>query len=141
MTIKEGDTVEVHYTGKLSDGKVFDSSQGRGPLKFTVGGGELIAGFDRAVIGLKEGEKTTVEIAPEEAYGTHQEEKVQEVPRTMVDAPDLEEGQVLGLETPDGQRLQATVKELNDETITLDFNHFLAGETLTFEIEVLGSNS
>lgn len=137
MPIKEGDTVSVHYTGKLEDGQVFDSSEGREPLEFTVGSGQLIAGFDEGVRGLDAGQSTTVTIAPEDAYGPVDEERVQQVPRQMLDAPDLEVGQVLGLQTPDGQQMQATVKELNEETVTLDFNHFLAGKTLVFDITVV----
>ncbi len=136
MAIQEGDTVAVHYTGKLTDGQVFDTSEGRDPLEFTVGAGQLIAGFDQAVRGLGVGDKTTVEIPPEEAYGMPDPERVQEVPKAMIDA-DVEVGQVLGLQTPDGQAMQATVHQVGDETITLDFNHFLAGKTLVFDIEVV----
>lgn len=139
MAITEGDRVAVHYTGRLEDGQVFDTSEGRGPLEFTVGAGELIAGFDNAVRGLDVGEKTTIEIPPEEAYGARDPERVQEVPKEMLDAPDLEEGQVIGLQTPDGQQLQATVLKLDEEKITLDFNHFLAGKTLRFDIEVVNT--
>ncbi len=137
MAIKEGDTVAVHYTGKLPDGQVFDTSEGRDPLEFTVGAGQLIAGFDKAVRGKEVGEKTTVEIPPEEGYGQADPERIQTIPREMLDADGLEEGQVLGLQTPDGQALQATVQAVNEETVTLDFNHFLAGKTLTFDIEVV----
>ncbi len=137
MAIKEGDTVAVHYTGKLPDGQVFDSSEGRDPLEFTVGAGQLIAGFDNAVRGKEIGDKTTVEIPPEEGYGHADPERVQTIPREMLDADNLEEGQVLGLQTPDGQALQATVQSLDEATVTLDFNHFLAGKTLTFDIEVV----
>ncbi len=136
MSIKEGDTVAVHYTGKLTDGQVFDTSEGRDPLEFTVGEGQLIAGFDQAVRGLGVGDKTTVEIPPEEAYGMPDPERVQQVPKQMIDA-EVEVGQVLGLRTPDGQAMQATVNEVGDDTITLDFNHFLAGKTLVFDIEVV----
>ncbi len=137
MAIKEGDTVAVHYTGKLADGQVFDTSVGRDPLEFTVGAGQLIAGFDKAVHGKSVGDKTTVEVPPEDGYGQPDPERIQTIPREMLDADGLEEGQVLGLQTPDGQALQATVQALNEETVTLDFNHFLAGKTLTFEIEVV----
>ncbi len=139
MAIAEGDEVSVHYTGKLDDGQVFDTSEGRDPLTFTVGSGQLIPGFDQAVRGLEVGDKTTVAIPPGEAYGERDEARIQEVPREMLDAPDLEEGQVIGLQTPDGQQLQATVAGLTDEAVKLDFNHFLAGKTLTFEIEVVSA--
>lgn len=137
MAIQEGDNVAVHYTGKLTDGQVFDTSEGRDPLEFTVGAGQLIAGFDKAVVGLDVGDKTTIEVAPEEAYGEPDPARVQTVPREMLDAPDLTEGQVLGLQTPDGQALQATVQKLDEKEVTLDFNHFLAGKTLVFDIEIV----
>lgn len=137
MAITEGDTVAVHYTGKLEDGQVFDSSEGRGPLEFTVGAGELIPGFDNAVRGLEKGEKTTVELPPEDAYGPHDPEKVQEISREQLDLESPEPGQMLGLQTPDGQQFQATVLDVTDSAVKLDFNHFLAGKKLTFDIEVV----
>lgn len=138
MTIAEGDTVAVHYTGKLEDGEVFDSSEGREPLEFTVGAGQLIQGFDDAVKGLDEGETATIEVPPEKGYGERNPEMIQELPRERLQNVDnLETGQVLGLETEDGRQFQATVKKVADETVTLDFNHFLAGKTLVFDIEVV----
>jgi FKBP-type peptidyl-prolyl cis-trans isomerase 2 len=139
MAITVGDEISVHYTGKLEDGEVFDSSIGRDPLTFTVGSGQLIPGFDTAVQGLTTGDKTTVDIPAAEGYGERDDARVQEVPRTMLEVPDLETGQRIGLQTPDGQKMEALVQDMSEETITLDFNHFLAGKQLTFEIEVVSA--
>lgn len=137
MAIQSGDTVQVHYTGKLEDGQVFDTSDGKEPLAFTVGGGQVIPGFDRAVEGKEVGEKTTITVPPEEGYGPHRDEMVHEMPRDRIQGADLEVGQVLGLEDDDGRPYQAQVVDLDDETVTMDFNHFLAGKTLVFDIEVV----
>lgn len=133
-----GDTVKVHYTGKLEDGTVFDSSREREPLEFTLDAGQIIPGFEEAVDGLEEGEETTVEIPPEKAYGPHQEDAVMEFPSEQLpDEIDPEVGLQLQLQGPDGQPFPARVVEIGDETIVLDANHPLAGETLTFEIELV----
>lgn len=137
MAIGEGDTISVHYTGKLEDGQVFDTSEGREPLTFEVGSGQLIPGFDAAVRGKALGDKVTATIAPEDGYGAHNPEMVQEMPRERVGGVELEVGQVLGLEDQDGNPFQATVAELTDDNVKLDFNHFLAGKTLVFDIEVV----
>jgi peptidylprolyl isomerase len=137
MAIQDGDTVTVHYTGKLEDGQVFDSSEGRDPLTFEVGSGMLIAGFESAIKGKGVGDKVTATVPPEEGYGTREPNLVQKMPRDRIQGTDLEVGQVLGLETEDGKSYQAQVMELNDAEVTLDFNHFLAGKTLQFDIEVV----
>jgi len=141
MPIEDGDTVSLHYTGRLEDGEVFDTSEGRGPLTFQVGKGMVIPGFDDGVRGLEKGDSTTLTIQPEDGYGQHDPNLVREVGREQLDAPDLEAGQVLGLETEDGRRFQATVKDLGEEKVVLDFNHFLAGQTLVFDIEVVDYKS
>lgn len=137
MTINDGDTVTVHYTGRLEDGTVFDTSEGRDPLSFEMGAGRLIPGFEKAVDGKDVGDKVTATIPAEEAYGPHDPALVQEMDRERVQGTELELGQVLGLETEDGNAYQATVVGLTDDMVTLDFNHFLAGKTLIFEIEVV----
>ncbi len=137
MAIAVGDTVSVHYTGKLADGNVFDSSEGRDPLTFEVGSGQLIAGFDQAVLGKEVGDKVSVEIPPEEGYGTHDPNMIQDLPRDRIQGVDLELNQVLGLEDDQGRPFQAQVVGLTDDVVKLDFNHFLAGKTLTFDIEVV----
>lgn len=137
-TIKAGDTISVHYTGKLQSGNVFDSSEGREPLKFTVGSGMLIKGFDQAVMGMKPGEKTSVVIEPEQGYGERNEEMYVEIPRTAIpeDLP-LSEGVQVQLQDPNGQPMPATVAEIGEEMVKMDLNHFLAGKTLEFDIEIV----
>lgn len=137
-TIESGSTVEVHYTGTLSNGEVFDSSQGRDPLKVTIGQGQLIAGFENSLMGMVLNEKKTFTLAPEEAYGPRNDEAMRQFPRSDL-PPDLEvqEGQMLALSTQDGQQIPARVAQLDDESIILDLNHPLAGQSLTFEVEVV----
>lgn len=137
MAIQEGDTITVQYTGKLEDGSVFDTSEGRGPLEFQVGSGQLIKGFDEAVRGMKVGDATTITIPPEEGYGDADPEMVQKIPNDRLNAEGVQEGQVLALQADDGRQFQATVMKVEADGVTLDFNHFLAGKTLVFEIKVL----
>ncbi len=136
-----GDTVQVHYTGSLSDGSVFDSSDGRSPLEFSVGSGQVIPGFDKAVTGMTIGEKKTFTIPANEAYGAHDPRMVQDVPRTEL-PPDmtLEIGMQLSASSPDGRELRLVITELSDEVVRLDANHPLAGEDLTFAIELVAIN-
>ena len=135
---KTGDTVKVHYTGTLTDGSTFDSSQGRDPLEFSVGGGQVIAGFDDAVSGLEIGESITINIPAEKAYGPYQEEMTQTVGRDQF-PPDLElkEGVQLQVPQENGQPAAVTIKKLTDKEVTLDANHPLAGKDLNFEIELV----
>lgn len=136
MPLNEGTTVRVHYRGTLEDGSVFDSSEGREPLEFTLGEGQVIPGFESAVIDLAPGESVTVTISPEEAYGPRLEEGMQTVPVSAFwETP--EPGMVVQLVAPDGTQLAATVMEVGEEEATLDFNHPLAGEALTFEITLV----
>lgn len=144
MAPKPGDTVRVHYRGTLADGSEFDSSAGRDPLEFEVGAGQVIPGFDEAVADLEIGESTTVTIEPDHAYGERAEEAVQEFPREAFGEQVPEVGWTVELQAPDGSRMAAIIKDVGDEMVTLDFNHPLAGEQLTFEIElveVIGGNS
>jgi peptidylprolyl isomerase len=136
--VKQGDTVQVNYTGKLSDGTVFDTSVDRHPLQVTLGKGSLIAGFEKAVIGMNAGEKKTVIIPFAEAYGERQDSAVVSVerknfPNTFV--PQV--GQRLELTQEDDSNVLVTVMGLTDTHITLDANHPLAGKDLTFEIELM----
>jgi peptidylprolyl isomerase len=135
---KTGNTVKVHYTGKLDDGTVFDSSVNREPLEFTIGDGKLIPGFDNAVNGMKVGEKSTVKIPAEEAYGPHYEQLVQIVNRTDL-PPELkpEVGQHLEAVQQDGNVINVTVTNVDEKSITIDANHPLAGKELTFELELV----
>jgi FKBP-type peptidyl-prolyl cis-trans isomerase 2 len=135
---KAGDTVKVHYTGTLDDGSQFDSSQGRDPLEFTLGAGNVIPGFDQGVTGMSVGETKTIHIPADEAYGPRQDHLSQEVPRSAMPADlELEQGMVLQARNPDGQTLNFTVLEFNDETVKVDGNHPLAGKDLTFALELV----
>ena len=139
MTIvKQGDTVQIHYTGTLSDGSVFDSSDGREPLKFAVGSGRIIKGLDVALPGMALGEKKVVDIPYDQAYGAIDQNARQEVPRAGIPADiPLDLGGQLQVQTPDGQMMPVTIVALDEETVTLDANHFLAGKDLTFAIELV----
>jgi peptidylprolyl isomerase len=135
----KGDTVTVHYTGRIKDGTVFDTSRERGePLEFTLGQGEMIQGFENAVLGMALDERRTVEIQPQEAYGPYREEMTAVIDRAEL-PPDLEPklGQRLEVQHDSGSRMLVTVAEVTEKTIRLDANHPLAGQTLTFEIELI----
>ncbi|GGG67461.1 peptidyl-prolyl cis-trans isomerase [Salipiger pallidus] len=136
--VKSGDTVRIHYTGTLNDGTTFDSSAGRDPLEFVVGSGQIIPGLDKAIPGMEVGEKKTVAIEPEEAYGPVHAEAKQNVPRGEIpDHIPLDLGTQLQVQTPNGETMQVTVAEVTENEVTLDANHPLAGKDLTFAIELV----
>ncbi|MEM9720662.1 MAG: peptidylprolyl isomerase [Bacteroidota bacterium] len=136
---KLNDTVQVHYTGKLTNGDQFDSSAGREPLSFTVGSGQVIPGFDQAVLGMALQEKKTITIPFAEAYGPKNPELIQEVPKAnFPDHIKPEVGLELMAQQPNGQQLNVKVVELTDTGVVIDGNHPLAGEDLVFEIELVG---
>ena len=133
-----GDTVKVHYTGTLKSGEEFDSSRERDPLKFTLGQGQLIKGFEDAVMGLKPGDKKTVEIASDDAYGQYDLNLVINVDRKNIpDDINLKNGMMLESVQNDGRRIPVKVVKVMDDAVTVDANHPLAGEDLVFEIELL----
>ncbi len=136
--IKSGDTIRVEYTGRFDDGEVFDTSEGREPLKFTVGSGMLIKGFDTAVTGMKVGEEQTVTIQPEDGYGVRNDEAVVDIPKASIpeDIP-LTLGLQLTLSDPNGRPMPATVMEITDDNVKMDINHMLAGKVLEFDIKVV----
>lgn len=135
---KTGDTVRIHYTGTLTDGSQFDSSVGREPLEFTIGSGQIIPGLEKEIAGMKVGDRNTVTVPADEAYGPHRQEGVQEVPRSDIPANiDLAVGTQLQAMTPDGRQMNLTVTGLTDEAVTLDANHPLAGKDLVFEVELV----
>ena len=139
--VKEGDNISLHYTGTLDDGTVFDSSEGREPLSFTVGSGEVIPGFDEGVRDMEVGETRDIQIPPDQAYGEYYEELVRVVPRQAFPegmAPAI--GMTLELELPSGQSLPVRIIDMEGDEITLDANHLLAGETLNFKIHVVSVN-
>ncbi len=134
----EGDTVKVHYTGKLEDGTVFDTSAEREPLEFTLGEGQLIPGFEQAVEGMDVGETKTVNIASDEAYGPRREDLVSQVSKD--EFPDEVEPQVnqqFRVNQEDGNSFIVRVSDVQDEEVTLDANHPLAGQDLVFDIELV----
>ena len=137
--IKSGDTVAIHYTGTLADGSTFDSSDGREPLEFVVGSGQIIPGLDKALPGMSVGDKKVVEIPCAEAYGEINPANRQAIPREQIPADiPLELGLTLQMQSQDGQHaMPVTVVELSDTVVTLDANHMLAGKDLTFAIEVM----
>ena len=133
-----GDTVRIHYTGTLKDGSQFDSSSGRDPLQFKVGDNQIIPALEASIVGMAVGDTATVEIAAENAYGPRLQDAVQTVERTLMpEGAELEIGGQLQATGKDGQVFILTIVEVADDTVTLDANHPLAGEDLTFEIEVV----
>lgn len=137
--MKQGDKVRVHYTGTLEDGKVFDSSEGKGPLEFTIGQGQVITGFENAVKDMEINDEKTIKAKPEEAYGKKNEKLVVSVPREKFPA-NVEVGGSLVLKGPEGQKIPAVVKDVKKDLVTVDLNHPLAGKELTFKIKVVGVN-
>ncbi|UCE22685.1 MAG: peptidylprolyl isomerase [Candidatus Aminicenantes bacterium] len=136
--VKKGDTIKVHYSGKLEDGREFDSSLNRQPIQFEVGAGKVIKGFEDAVVGLEIGEKKTVTIPAKDAYGSYDENLLIEIPKKNVpEGITPEVGMRLQLVNQLGQSAHVVVTEILDETVRLDANHPLAGKTLVFELEIL----
>ncbi|MEM7106846.1 MAG: peptidylprolyl isomerase [Bacteroidota bacterium] len=136
--VKKGDKVKVHYTGKLRDGQVFDSSRGQSPLEFEVGSGMMIAGFDAAVHGMQVGDTKVAEIPAKEAYGEVNTGMIMDINKSKLPS-DLkpEVGLQLGMQQPNGQSLPVTVTQVHEDRITIDANHALAGKDLIFEIELI----
>lgn len=136
--VKKDDTVRVHYTGKLADGQVFDSSLEREPIEFTMGQGQLIPGFEKGLLDMEVNEKKTVNVPSEEAYGAPRQELVQEVEKSQLpEEIKPEVGMGLVSKSPDGQEMNLVVAEVKDDTIVVDGNHPLAGKDLTFDLEVV----
>lgn len=138
MQIQNGSRVKVHYTGKFEDGSVFDTSlqEGRQPLEFTIGEGRMIPGFESGLIGMEIGEKKTITMTPNDAYGETRDDLLFEVPISNV-PPNVEVGATLQAELQDGKPFMFTVTEIKHDTVILDGNHPLAGKNLTFDIEVV----
>ncbi|MCF8130679.1 MAG: peptidylprolyl isomerase [Deltaproteobacteria bacterium] len=135
---KEGDTVKIHYTGKLENGETFDSSKDREPLQFKMGGGQVIPGFEKGIDGMEVGQSKDITIPPEEAYGAKNEELVFEIERNKLPdhiTPDV--GMPLQMTQENGQPVNVVITALTDETITIDANHPLADKTLNFSIELV----
>jgi FKBP-type peptidyl-prolyl cis-trans isomerase 2 len=136
--VKHGDTIQVHYHGKLNDGSTFDSSEGHNPLEFEVGSGMVIPGFDAGVTGMTIGEKKTIVIPAEEAYGPRMDDRIMEFPKAQF-PPDMvaEVGMQLNMSNGSGQQFPVRIVEVKEEVVVLDANHPLAGETLNFDLELV----
>lgn len=137
---KNGDLVKVHYTGRLATGEQFDSSEGRDPLEFTVGGGQMIKGFDAAIPGMAIGDKKTINIAPAEGYGERNPDAIIEFPKTNIPPdmlPQLQIGMQLTLTNQQGQPVPVMITDIQEAIVVLDANHFLAGKELEFDIELV----
>ncbi len=135
---KSGDTVKVHFTGRLENGEVFTKSEDEKPLELTLGAGQLIEGFERGIVGMKVGDKKTITVPPEQGYGSRQEELVVEMDRH--DLPDHitpAVGKALRVRRHDGDDIHLIIMDMNEDTVTLDANHPLAGVTLFFELELV----
>jgi peptidylprolyl isomerase len=136
--VKRGDTVRVHYTRRLADGTVLDSSENLAPLQFEIGGRQIIAGLETALIGMTPGESRSTTISPEEGFGPYQEQKVRTVDRRQMPADmEIAVGQQFEMVRPDGQRIPVIIKDVSGSRVTLDANHPLAGINLFFEIDLL----
>lgn len=136
--VKENDTVKVNYTGKLSDGQVFDSSEGKEPIEFKLGEGRLIPGFEKGLLDMKLNEKKTIEIAKADAYGDVNKDLIQEIKKAQL-PQDMEPEVGMGLisKTPDGQEINLVVVEVKEDSVVIDGNHPLAGRDLIFDLEVV----
>jgi peptidylprolyl isomerase len=136
---KQGDTVRVHYRGKLQDGSVFDETFDHEPLRFTIGGGQLIPGFEEAVVGMKPGDSKTTELPVEKAFGPYIEERVIEVPKNKFARWDEQPtvGERVPILQPDGSAIDVIVTEVTESKVTVDFNHPFAGQDLTIDIKLL----
>ena len=137
--VKIGDSVKVHYTGTFDSGEVFDTSEGSEPLAFQVGAGQVIPGFDQALLGMQSGETKNIIIPPEEAYGAREEGLVQQIRRDQfrLTGVEPEVGMALEMRTPDGHGIPMVITEMTESTVTLDANHPLAGETLYFALNLV----
>lgn len=142
MAVKIGDIVAVEYVGTLDNGGVFDSSESQGgPLEFKVGGGQVLQGFEDAVLGMEVGEKKTIRLEPSQGYGEYSKNLVETIPRSSIPNNErLTEDTMLLVSLPDGSKMPASITAITEETVTLDMNHPLAGEVLHFEIKVVGIN-
>ncbi|MBA2503723.1 MAG: peptidylprolyl isomerase [Pyrinomonadaceae bacterium] len=139
--VGQGDTVHVHYTGRLEDGEIFDSSDDGEPLQFQVGEGEVIKGFDDGVRGMQIGERKTLEIEAEDAYGERVEALVQQVPRGGINLDvEPQAGMQLTLQLPDGNEIPVAITEVTPDQVTLDANHPLAGQKLIFDVTLIALN-
>ena len=138
MSVKKGDKIKGEYTGTLEDGSTFDTNVGKEPLEFEVGSGQLIKGFDDAVIGLEKGEEKEITLPPADAYGDVNPELSKKVPRSQLpEGPEPQAGMMLAVSLPTGQQIPAKIVAVDEKDVTIDLNHPLAGKTLKFKIKVV----
>ena len=138
MAVKKGDKIKVEYTGTLDDGTVFDTSKEKEPLEFEVGSGQIIKGFDEAVVGMEKGEEKSIKIESKDAYGDPNPELTKKIPREhLPKEQELKPGMMLRLKTPDGRQIPAKITEVTDKEITIDLNHPLAGKSLNFKVKIV----
>ena len=136
--VKKGDTIQVHYTGSFPDGSVFDSSEGKEPIEFIVGEGRVVSGFEKSVVGMNQGEEKEFDLAPEEAYGSKNQDLIKLFPKERFpDKEKLKPGQILGFTSPEGITYRAVVDHLDGGSVFLDFNHLLAGKKLHFKVKII----
>ncbi len=138
MEVQQNDHVTVEYEGKLDDGTIFDSSEKHGkPLEFKAGSGQVIKGFDSAIIGMKKGDEKNIKLESDEAYGPRRDELVTEIPKQKLPEGEVKEGMILAVQSPDGQQFPATVVKVHDDKLTIDLNPPLAGKRLHFKLKVV----
>lgn len=136
--VKQGDMVKVEYTGTFDNGTIFDTSQGREPLKFVAGAGQVIPGFDKAAVGMKTGQEKDIRLQPSEAYGSYNPQFVQEILLGRIQTEEeLKPGMILAVTLPNGNQVPATITKVANETATIDLNHPLAGKVLNFKLKVV----
>ena len=137
MPVKNGDKIKVEYQGTLDDGTLFDSSESHGgPLEIEIGAGQIIPGFENAVIGMEKGEEKEIKLQPQEAYGEHNPDLIQKIPRDQL-PNELKKGMILMITLPNGQQMPVQVAEVTDEAVSIDLNHPLAGKNLNFKIKIV----
>ncbi len=137
MGVQKGDTVSIHYLGRLDNGEEFDSSFSKEPIEFTVGIGEVVAAIDDGVFGLEPGEKRIIKVTPEKGFGPRHDELIRAVPRSLLGDQSAVPGEPIEIQTEDGQTLIAVVEDIDETNLVLDLNHPLSGKNLEFEIHLL----
>ncbi len=139
--VAKGSRVSIEYTGTFEDGTVFDTTEGRSPIGFVTGNGEVIKGFDAAVIGMKKGEQKTIKVTPQDGYGERNEKLQQQVPRSVFPAEmKIDRNMGFSFRAPEGQMMHATITDVGGDKVTLDMNHPLAGKSLVFKLKVVDIN-
>lgn len=137
MTVDRGDVVRIHYHGELLSGDQFDDSLSDEPVEFTVGDGQVISAIDEGVVGLDPGDKRKISVTPENGYGERRDDLIRVVPRQVLGEQEVEQGEAVEIQTADGQLVIAEVVETNDDSVTFDLNHPLAGRDMNFEVELI----